>query len=55
MHENDNEYKYNRMKASYKSLNKIEKVTIKHFYHILCYPELGLGYYTMRRISLWMC
>ena len=32
---------FNSMKAVYKILNNKDKVSIKHFYHIRCDPELG--------------
>ena len=37
------------MKAVYKILNNKDKVSIKHFYHIRCDPELGEGFCAMRR------
>ena len=38
------------MKAVYKILNNKDKVSMKHFYHIRCNPELGEGFCAMRRI-----
>ena len=38
------------MKAVYKILNNQDKVTMKHFYHIRCYPNLDEGLCAMRRI-----
>ena len=38
------------MKAVYKILNNNDKVSMKHFYHIVCDPELGEGFCAMRRI-----
>ena len=32
------------MKAVYKILNNKDKVSMKHFYHIRCYSELGEGF-----------
>ena len=34
---------FNGMKAVYKILNNKDKVSMKHFYHIRCDPELGEG------------
>ena len=39
------------MKAIYKIQNNQDKVTMKHFYHIRCDPDLGEGFYAMWRIS----
>ena len=39
------------MKAVYKILNNKDKVSMKHFYHIICNPELGKGFCAMRRIT----
>ena len=41
---------FNGMKAVYKILNNKDKVSMKHFYHIRCDPELGKGFCAMRRI-----
>ena len=38
------------MKAVYKILNNQDKVTMKHFYHIRCDPDLDEGFCAMRRI-----
>ena len=38
------------MKAVYKILNNKDKLSMKHFYHIICDPELGEGFCAMRRI-----
>ena len=38
------------MKAVYKIQNKKDKVSMKHFYHIRCDPELGEGFCAMLRI-----
>ena len=38
------------MKAVYKILNNHDEVTMKHFYHIRCDPDLDKGFYYMRRI-----
>ena len=35
---------FNGMKAVYKILNNKDKVSMKHFYHIRCDPELGKGF-----------
>ena len=35
---------FNVMKAIYKILNDKDKVSMKHFYHIRCDPELGKGF-----------
>ena len=39
------------MKAVYKILNNQDKVTTKHFYHIICDPDLDEGFCDMRRIT----
>ena len=39
------------MKAVYKILNNKDKLSIKHFYHIRCDPELGKGLCAMWRIT----
>ena len=39
------------MKAVYKILNNHDKVTMKHFYHIRCDPELDKGFCAMQRIT----
>ena len=39
------------MKAVYKILNNKDKVSMKHFYHIRCDPELGEGFFAMLRIT----
>ena len=36
------------MKAVYLILSNQDKVTIKHFYHIICNPDLGEGFCAMR-------
>ena len=41
---------FNGMKDAYKVLNNQDKVTMKHFYHIICDPDLDEGFYAMRRI-----
>ena len=41
---------FNVMKAVYKILNNQDKVTMKHFYHIRCDPDLDKGFCAMRRI-----
>ena len=41
---------FNGMKAVYKILNNKDKVSMKHFYHIRCNPELGEGFCAMRCI-----
>ena len=41
---------FNDMKAVYKILNNKDKVSMKHFYHIICDPELGEGFCDMRQI-----
>ena len=41
---------FNGMKAVYEILNNKDKVSMKHFYHIRCDPELGEGFCAMRRI-----
>ena len=38
------------MKAVYKILNNNNKVSMKHFYHIICNPDLGEGFCDMWRI-----
>ena len=38
------------MEAIYKILNNQDKVTMKHFYHIRCNPELGECFCAMRHI-----
>ena len=38
------------MKAVYNILNIQDKVTIKQFYHIRCYPDLVKSFCAMRRI-----
>ena len=38
------------MKAVYKILNNKDKVSMKHFYHIRCDPELDGGLCAMRHI-----
>ena len=38
------------MKAVYNILNNKDKVSMKHFYHIRCDPDLGEGFCDMRRI-----
>ena len=41
---------FNGMKAVYKILNNKNKVTMKHFYHIRCDPDLYEGFWDMRQI-----
>ena len=41
---------FNGMKAVYKILNNKDKVSMKHFYHIRCDPELGEGFCAMWHI-----
>ena len=41
---------FKSMKAIYKILNNKDKVSMKHFYHIRCDPELGEGFCAMRCI-----
>ena len=41
---------FNGMKAVFKILNIQDKVTMKHFYHIRCYPDLNKRLCAMRRI-----
>ena len=38
------------MKAVYNILNNQDKVTMKHFYHIICDPDLDKGFCDMRGI-----
>ena len=38
------------MKDVYKILNNQDKVTMKHFYHIRCDPDLYEGFCAMRHI-----
>ena len=38
---------FNGMKAVYKILNNKDKVSMKHFYHIRCNPQLGEGFCDM--------
>ena len=38
------------MKALYKMMNNHDKVTMKHFYHIICDPGLGEVFCAMQRI-----
>ena len=38
------------MKAVYKILNNQDKVTMEHFYHIICDPNLDKGFCAMWRI-----
>ena len=40
----------NGMKDVYKILNNKDKLTMKHFYHVRCDPDLGEGFCAMRRI-----
>ena len=39
------------MKAVYNILNNQDKVTMKQFYHIRCYPDLYKGFCALRRIT----
>ena len=41
---------FNDMKAVYKVLNNRDKVTMKHFNHIRCDPDLGKGFCAMWHI-----
>ena len=41
---------FNCMKAVYKILNNKDKLSMKQFYHIRCYPQLGEVFCAMRRI-----
>ena len=41
---------FNGMTTVYKILNNKDKVSMKHFYHIRCNPDLGEGFCAMRRI-----
>ena len=41
---------FNDMKAVYNILNNQDKVTMKHFYHIICDPDLDKGFCDMCRI-----
>ena len=41
---------FNGMKTVYKILNNKDKVSMKHFYHIRCNPELDEGFCDMRHI-----
>ena len=41
---------FNGMKTVYKILNNKDKVSMKHFYHIRCDPELGKGFCAIRCI-----
>ena len=41
---------FNGMKAVYKILSNKDNVTMKHFYHIRCDPDLDEGFCAMRRI-----
>ena len=41
---------FNGMKAIYKILNNQDKVTMLHFYHILCDTDLGEGFCAVERI-----
>ena len=38
------------MKDVYKIMNNQDTVTMKHFYHIICYPDLGKGFCAMQHI-----
>ena len=38
------------MKSVYKILNNKNKMSMKHFYHIRCNPELGEGFCAMWRL-----
>ena len=42
---------FNGMKAVYKILNDYNKVTMKHFYHGRCDPDLDKVFCAMRRIT----
>ena len=39
------------MKAVYNILNNQDKITMKHFYHIRCDPDLDKGFCAMLRIN----
>ena len=41
-------HNFNGMKAVYKIMNNQDKVTIKHFCHIICDPDLCKGFYYMQ-------
>ena len=41
---------FNGMKAVYKILNNKDKLSMKHFYHIRCDPDLYKGFCAMRRV-----
>ena len=41
---------FNGIKTVYKILNNKDKVTMKHFYHIICDPDIDKGFCDMRRI-----
>ena len=41
---------FNGMKAFYKILSNKDKVSMKHFYHIRCDPDLGEGFCDMQSI-----
>ena len=41
---------FNGMKSVYKILHNKDKVSMKHFYHIICDLELGKVFCDMRRI-----
>ena len=38
------------MKSVYNILNNQDKVTMQHFYHIICNPDLDEGFYAMQSI-----
>ena len=38
------------MKAVYKILNHMDKLTMKNFYHIRCDPDLNEGFCAMQHI-----
>ena len=42
---------FNGIKAVDKILNNQDKGTMKHFYHIICNPDLDKVLYVMRRIT----
>ena len=41
---------FNGMEAVYKIVNNQDKVTMKHFYHIICNPDLDEGFCAMQHI-----
>ena len=41
---------FNGKKAVYKVLNNQDKLTMNHFYHVICDPDLDERFYVMRHI-----